>query len=357
MGLLLNLADSLQKSGQLEQAVNTLDQLVRTEPSAKSYERLGAANFKLRRYEDAEAAFRKSIEIDPNHYPALNGVGVCLINEWHFSGQSNDAARDEFMLLGKILRIDPLPGLDAMTGAVTVGTLARLRPEKNLPRLVRAATRSRLVDVRHPTRAYPVATGRKRSGRRVLTVGTDCALGKKYTALALTRELQQRGVAATFINSTLTPAEREDRQQNLARYRLVYVAPERFRSPRFCEAVSRTPLSLVAVDEAHCISEWGHDFRPDYLRLGAVLDALGHPTVIALTATAAPDVRAEIVARLGLRRPRVLVAGFESDSYYTYSAFSHTFFKNEASAAGPAVEGAGGGQRHFAQHAIHDSGA
>ncbi len=81
-------------------------------------------------------------------------------------------------------------GLDVVSGLHT--RLAML------PRLVRAATRSRLVDVRHPTRAYPVATGRKRSGRRVLTVGTDCALGKKYTALALTRALQARGADATF---------------------------------------------------------------------------------------------------------------------------------------------------------------
>lgn len=103
--LLLNLADSLQKAGQLEQAANTLDQLVRTEPSAKSYERLGAVNFKLRQYEAAEAAFRKSIEIDPNHYPGLNGVAVCLLNKYVLDG--NDAARQEAVpLLRKSLKIE-----------------------------------------------------------------------------------------------------------------------------------------------------------------------------------------------------------------------------------------------------------
>ena len=69
--------------------------------------------------------------------------------------------------------------------------------------------------------------------------------------------------------------------------------------------------SLLVVDEAHCISEWGHDFRPDYLRLGAVVEALGRPTVLALTATAAPPVRDEIVERLGLRDPLVLTRGFD----------------------------------------------
>ena len=65
------------------------------------------------------------------------------------------------------------------------------------------------------------------------------------------------------------------------------------------------------VDEAHCISEWGHDFRPDYLRLGAVVEALGRPTILALTATASPPVREEIVERLGLRDPEVVVRGFD----------------------------------------------
>src|SRR5438046_1722925 len=70
-------------------------------------------------------------------------------------------------------------------------------------------------------------------------------------------------------------------------------------------------LPLCQVDEAHCISEWGHDFRPDYLRLGSVIDALDHPIVLALTATAAPPVREEITERLGMRDPRVIARGFD----------------------------------------------
>src|ERR671933_146637 len=69
--------------------------------------------------------------------------------------------------------------------------------------------------------------------------------------------------------------------------------------------------SLLVVDEAHCISEWGHDFRPDYLRLGAAAEALGRPTILALTATAAPPVRDEIVQRLALRDPEIIIRGFD----------------------------------------------
>ena len=91
----------------------------------------------------------------------------------------------------------------------------------------------------------------------------------------------------------------------------LFLAPEQLANPEVLEETAAAKPSLLVVDEAHCISSWGHDFRPDYLRLGAVADALGRPPVLALTATAAPPVRAEIVERLGLRDPLVVVRGFD----------------------------------------------
>ena len=101
--------------------------------------------------------------------------------------------------------------------------------------------------------------------------------------------LQARGVAATLINSSVSPAERSQRIQGMisGEYKLVYVAPERF-SPRFIQQIRDADIGLLAIDEAHCVSEWGHDFRPDYLRLGAVRQQLGCPPTVALTATATP---------------------------------------------------------------------
>jgi tetratricopeptide (TPR) repeat protein len=93
--LLLNLAESLNKTHRYEEMVNTLEQLEKSEPSAISSERLGVGYFNLRRYDDALAAFRKSLDRDPNHYPALNGVGVCLLNQWVFSQQRDSAAHEE----------------------------------------------------------------------------------------------------------------------------------------------------------------------------------------------------------------------------------------------------------------------
>jgi len=129
--------------------------------------------------------------------------------------------------------------------------------------------------------------------------------------------LIKKGLPATYINSSLSDSEMEQRTAAMVRgeYRLVYVAPERFRSERFTDAVARVTVALFAVDEAHCISQWGHDFRPDYLRLRQVVDRLGQPRVAALTATATPEVRDDIVTQLGLGcngrgAPRVLVSGF-----------------------------------------------
>jgi ATP-dependent DNA helicase RecQ len=124
--------------------------------------------------------------------------------------------------------------------------------------------------------------------------------------------LQRRGIAATLINSTLTPGEQQERIRALARgeFKLVYIAPERFRSRSFLEALGQSTIALFAVDEAHCLSMWGHDFRPDYFRLGQVLETLGRPQVAAFTATATPEVRRDILTHLALREPREFVAGF-----------------------------------------------
>ncbi len=129
--------------------------------------------------------------------------------------------------------------------------------------------------------------------------------------------LEARGLPATYINSSLSAMEMRNRIEALrsGSYKLVYVAPERFRDRRFLDALGRNQISLMAVDEAHCISQWGHDFRPEYLRLREVLVDLPSTRVMAMTATATPNVRYDIIKQLGLGEdgrgePLVLVYGF-----------------------------------------------
>ncbi len=125
--------------------------------------------------------------------------------------------------------------------------------------------------------------------------------------------LAARGLPATFINSSIPFEEQKARIQGVRRglYKLVYVAPERFRSVHFVETLRSIDISLFAVDEAHCISQWGHDFRPDYIRLRQSIEEIGRPQVAALTATATPYVRADIIEQLNLREPRAFVSGFD----------------------------------------------
>jgi ATP-dependent DNA helicase RecQ len=130
--------------------------------------------------------------------------------------------------------------------------------------------------------------------------------------------LEKIGVPAAVINSTVSRDVRRARVEAAAagRIKLLYVAPERFQDGEFRSAVRRLQVSLFAVDEAHCVSLWGHDFRPDYLRLRRVIEELGNPPVIALTATATPAVRADIVAQLNLEGARQIVSGFDRPNLY-----------------------------------------
>ena len=114
--------------------------------------------------------------------------------------------------------------------------------------------------------------------------------------------LQAAGVNATFINSHINRDEQNRRYMAFIRGEvpLLFVAPERFQNPRFTLGIRAAGINLLAIDEAHCISEWGHNFRPDYLQLGAVRERLGFPRTLALTATANPQVRLDVARRLGI---------------------------------------------------------
>src|SRR3954454_6771023 len=127
-------------------------------------------------------------------------------------------------------------------------------------------------------------------------------------------ELEEQGVGgAANVNSTVSAGERRETFEELEEDELefVFMSPEQLAREDVQAELAAAKPSLFVVDEAHSISEWGHDFRPDYLKLGAVAEAIGRPPILALTATASPPVREEIVERLGMRDPELLVRGFD----------------------------------------------
>lgn len=126
-------------------------------------------------------------------------------------------------------------------------------------------------------------------------------------------QLRSRGIAAATVHSGTKNDEkwRIAEQLESGTLKVLLVAPERLRLPRFLDFIRRHPPHRLAVDEAHCISSWGHDFRPDYRRIRTCIDALGGLPVSALTATATPDVRADIAAQLGLEDPAEILTGFD----------------------------------------------
>jgi ATP-dependent DNA helicase RecQ len=135
--------------------------------------------------------------------------------------------------------------------------------------------------------------------------------------------LTRRGIAATFINSSLDSAEQARRLRALAdgQHKIILVAPERFRSRAFREALAHVSLSLLVVDEVHCLSQWGHDFRPDYLHIAEARREFGAPVTLGLTATATPRVQDDLLRLLDLPRAARMVTGFNRPNL-TFEVFS-----------------------------------
>ncbi|MBM3242889.1 RecQ family ATP-dependent DNA helicase [Candidatus Poribacteria bacterium] len=125
--------------------------------------------------------------------------------------------------------------------------------------------------------------------------------------------LHKQGIAATFINSSLSLDELTERQADVraGRYKLVYVSPERLRNNAFLRTLAEVDVSLLAVDEAHCISQWGYDFRPDYLHIRDLLDQIKRPCLMALTATATPEVQNDVLRQLNMPQAKRIVTGFD----------------------------------------------
>lgn len=131
--------------------------------------------------------------------------------------------------------------------------------------------------------------------------------------------LEQNGIDATFLNSSISGLESSNRMNDIkqGRYKLVYVAPERLENPAFQQDLFNVDISMVAIDEAHCISQWGHDFRPSYLKIKTLLKNMpSSPTVLALTATATPNVTDDICQSLGISGEHTVSTGFSRDNLF-----------------------------------------
>lgn len=131
--------------------------------------------------------------------------------------------------------------------------------------------------------------------------------------------LNQAGIHAAYLNSSLTPGQYRTAlfRAGQGQYKIIYVAPERLLTPNFLEFAANVRISMITVDEAHCISQWGQDFRPSYLKIVEFIERLSvRPIVSAFTATATNEVREDIVCVLGLREPTVLVTGFDRKNLY-----------------------------------------
>lgn len=122
-------------------------------------------------------------------------------------------------------------------------------------------------------------------------------------------KLKQLGIEAGYINSSLSKQDRLQSYQYLkeGKYKIIYVSPERFRKNEFLDCLKNRKVSLLAIDEAHCISQWGHDFRPDYTKISEFREILGKPITIALTATATTEIQKDMILQMGLENSEIII--------------------------------------------------
>ena len=131
--------------------------------------------------------------------------------------------------------------------------------------------------------------------------------------------LNEFGIPATYLNSSISSYDLQIRIKNAYanQYKLIYVAPERLGTDQFMQLIQDIPVSLIAIDEAHCVSQWGHDFRPSYLKIAEMIHSLPtRPTVSAFTATATPEVKQDIVRLLELKNPHITITGFDRGNLF-----------------------------------------